>query len=202
MPHALLRPRLRLILQKNHKNHRQSLRREDNHVTGHTRLGANRRSTSHHIFGHNRRHHRRQMAEEGGDRKTGRSLRRRSELLQPLPPGDPAEGPRQSGRHAGVPHARRARFGSHTGLQCRRSRRRRLEPGAPDDRPGLYRGRQARRRARRHAGRHRARRIRLHGHRAGLRVPARHLHQALSGQLEGVAHPCGVGPDARRQGAL
>ena len=37
---------------------------------------------------------------------------------------------------------------------------------------------------------------RLHGDRAGVRLPARHIHRAVSGELAVVAHPRGIRPDA------
>ena len=120
------------------------------------------------------------------------------QLLQPLSSRDPARGARQSRRSHRVRDPRRARQRPDPRFDRGRRHRARSQPGAPDDRAGAHRRRRAGRRARDHAGRHRARPVRLHGDRAGLRLPARSVHRAVRGQLEARPRGGDLGPDAGR----
>ena len=97
-----------------------------------------------------------------------------------------------------VRDARCARLRPHGELGRRGPRRGRPQPGPSDHRSGGHRGRRARRRAGGDPGRHRARSVRLHGDRAGLRLPARPLPRSVHRQLE--ARPAGgdLRRDARR----
>ena len=144
------------------------------------------------------RYDRRHLAEPGDGRQARRALRRRSALLQPLSSGDSRGRAGEAGRLHRVRDPRRARQRPDARFGRGRRHRGRPQPGPSDDRAGAHRGRRGGRRAGGDPGRHRARPVRLHRDRAGLRLPARPLHRALPRQLE--ARPAGgdLGPDAGR----
>ncbi len=135
-----------------------------------------------------RRHGQRQGLGGRAHRPDGHALRRRQELLQPHAPGHPAGDDGETRSAHRVQHARCVRLGSDAGLEARGRDGARSQPRPSADRSGQYRGRQARRCARGDASRRGARRLWLHGHRAGFRVPARQVHQPLYRQLEALPH--------------